>query len=53
MADTSNIFVCRGGDMTAYRLIGGHFANEGRRKEGRGQARKTFSATCYTKPPRA
>jgi len=46
MPDRSNIFVYRGGETTAYRLIWGRFANEGRREWGHGQARQTFSAAC-------
>jgi len=46
MPDMSNIFVCQGGEMIAYRLMWGRFANEGRRRWGRGQALETFSAAC-------
>jgi len=50
MPDMSNVFICQGGEVAAYRLIyrliWGRFANEGRRKWDRGRARQTFSATC-------
>lgn len=39
MPDASNVFVCRGGETSAYRLIWGRFANEDRREWGRGLAR--------------
>ena len=43
MAEASNVFVCGGGEMAAYRSIWGYFTNESGRKWGCSQARKTFS----------